>query len=172
MEFRQLVTGFGEKVGVPDLTPDETGAVVIENELIRMTVQAVPEAGKILMHCEFGEPPAEHADQFERKMLQANFMYRGTGGATLSMDEESGRYYLCRYDELDGQNVESFCALLDSFMSLAADWRVLCDGFRGTTGGIMPRAAAARPAEKKPANVASLTSASAVPASLRGFDRG
>ena len=132
MEFKQLVAGFGEKVGAPELAPDEDGAVVIENELIRLTVQELPEMGKILIHCEFGEPPVENAAQFERKMLQANFMYRGTGGATLSMDEESGRYYLSRYDEMGGLTVERFCALLDSFMSIAAEWRVVCDGFRGT----------------------------------------
>ena len=127
MEFEKLVEGFAAKVNEPGLRPDDDGAVTIENDRVCITVQDVPELGKVMMHCALGESPAENAAALERKMLEANFMYRGTAGATLSRDGETGRYYLCRCDDIAAMDVEGFCALIESFLELAATWRHVCE---------------------------------------------
>ena len=131
MEFEKLVEGFAAKVNEPGLRPDDDGAVTIENDRVCITVQDVPELGKVMMHCALGESPAENAAALERKMLEANFMYRGTAGATLSRDGETGRYYLCRCDDIVAMDVEGFCGLIESFLELSAAWRGACEGILG-----------------------------------------
>ena len=127
MEFEKLVEGFAAKVNEPGLRPDDDGAVTIENDRVCITVQDVPELGKVMMHCALGESPAENAEALERKMLEANFMYRGTAGATLARDGETGRYCLFRCDDVAAMDVEGFCALIESFLELAATWRHACE---------------------------------------------
>ena len=104
-------------------------------------------------------------EQLYRELLEATFPGGDTDDNVLALDPDGECVCLYRCESLDKMDVQRFGEIFHSFGGVLMKWRDrLANG--------MPRAAAARPAEKKPDNVASLTSASAVPASLRGFDRG
>ena len=46
------------------------------------------------MFGEISAPSTDRADAFRKAMLEANFFLRGTGGAVLSMNPETGAYML------------------------------------------------------------------------------
>lgn len=124
MEFNDLLSALGEKIGI-DLKADEEGTVNLAVDNMSVVLQAVPELDKLLLYGEVGDPPPEGADRLAEAMLQSNYLFQGTGGATLSQDADSGSYFLCQYEVLSLLDSEKFEKLLESFVNTLESWRRL-----------------------------------------------
>lgn len=61
---------------------------------VRVLVQDESERHRVLLSADLGEPPPEGAEKLFRTMLEANHLFGGTAGATLSLDAAAGRFRL------------------------------------------------------------------------------
>ena len=83
----------------------------------------VPETDELLTIARVGGEPTEGAEWLHQAMLRAMFMFKGTGGASLTVDEETQDIVLIRRDDLAALDAERFLARLDDFAAVARTWQ-------------------------------------------------
>ena len=129
MEFKELVAAFAAKFGIEGLDGAD-GVAELDVEGIRVELLDDPQTQSIFACAEIGHPPPDANGAFGAMMLQANFLLRGTGGATLCQNPETGVYAIVRSLPLAFADVESFAAGLESLVNQAENWRKALAGIR------------------------------------------
>ena len=129
MEFRELIAGFAAKYGIAGLDGAD-GVAELDVEGIRVELLDNPHTQSIFACAEIGLPPPDANGAFGAMMLQANFLLRGTGGATLCQNPETSAYALVRPFPLALTDVESFAAGLESLVNQTENWRKALAGLK------------------------------------------
>jgi len=129
MEFRELIAGFAAKYGIKGLDGAD-GVAELDVEGIRVELLDNPQAQSIFACAEIGLPPPDANGAFGAMMLQANFLLRGTEGATLCQNPETHVYALVRPFPLALTDVESFAAGLESLVNQTENWRKVLVGIK------------------------------------------
>ena len=115
MTFEELISGLGSKIGV-ELTSEDGECVINVDDMV-VTLMSLPDCGRFAIHGEIGDPPPEGLEQLLSAMLEANHLFAGTAGATISRDHETGRFHLCRHEPLATLDADSLAALVESFVN-------------------------------------------------------
>ena len=74
----------------------------------------------------FGEVPyvdPEKKDALLKAAMEANYFHRGTGGATFSLNPETGALTLIASTKLDALGEEDFFAFVEKFVNALAIWK-------------------------------------------------
>lgn len=128
MTFDDLIKGFGEKIGVELALED--GVVALNIDDMPVMIQELPELNAVNILGEIGEPPPEGLETLLSSMLNANHLFQGTSGGTLSRDPETGKFFLCRWEPLALADVEAFTAVVDKFVNVLETWRKIIADYR------------------------------------------
>lgn len=129
MEYKELLAAFAVKYGVKGLDGSD-GAAELEVDGIRVELLDDPQARSLFACAEIGYPPPDANGAFGAMMLQANFLLRGTEGATLCQNPETHAYALVRPFPLALTDVESLAAGLESLVNQTENWRKALAGLR------------------------------------------
>ncbi len=128
MKFPELIDAFGKVIGV-ELTPVD-GSVMLDIDEMPVVVHELVDLDSVVMMGPIGEPPPEGQEQLLKALLDANHLFAGTGGGTLSRDPETGVYYLCRLLPLAITDTEAFSSALEKFVNVVEMWRKLIADYR------------------------------------------
>ena len=123
MKYDELMVDLGKRFELKDFRPDEDGYCEIYADDFTVTFQHVPETDMVLTTCLVCELGPEPSAKFYRRLLEANFMYKETHGATLSIDPEAETVMLSRYDRLGQIDGESFYRTVEMFMVVMLTWK-------------------------------------------------
>ena len=129
MEFKALLAAFAAKFGIDGLDGAD-GAAELDVDGVRVELLDDPQSRCALACAEIGLPPPDADGAFGGLMLQANFLLRGTEGATLCQNPETGAYALVRPFPLALADVESLGAGLESLVNQTENWRRVLAGLR------------------------------------------
>ena len=133
MEFRELIDALAEKTGVREgIEIDAQNRCLMEFDDMGVVIQGIDEVGTLTLMSVLGEPPPERLEGLYRALLEANHLFRGTFGATLSVDPDNGSVFLCKcipYAALDG---DSFVKELENFVNAVESWRTVVTEFRAS----------------------------------------
>ena len=145
MRFDELIESLGSLIGV-QLRVDDAGVCALAVKDMKLTLQDLPETDSIGLLGEIGEPPPQHLEDLLSAMLNANHCFRGTGGATISRDPDTGRFFLCRMLDARAVDGDGFFKALESFVNTQETWcRMLAD-YRGSAAKSAPDAEERPPA--------------------------
>jgi len=146
MDFRDIVAAL-ERALQTKLTVEEDATVFeMAGEdgagKVRILVQDAPPYDLVLFSADLGELPPEGREALFQSMLEANHLFSGTAGATLSLDAATGRFALQGYVTRDllADNTD---ALLFPFAEAALFWSRAIADYRPDAA---PREGGARPA--------------------------
>jgi len=129
MEFKNLIAGFAAKHGIKDLDGTD-GVTELDVDGVRVELLDDSHAHNLLACAEIGHPPPDAHGAFGAMMLQANFMLRGTEGATLCQNPETGAYAIVRSFPLALTDVASLTAGLESLVNQTENWRKALVGLK------------------------------------------
>ena len=129
MEFKELLAEFAAKYGIEGLDGAD-GVAELDVEGIRVELLDDPQTQSIFACAEIGRPPPDANGAFGAMMLQANFLLRGTEGATLCQNPETDAYAIVRPFPLALTDVASFAAGLESLVNQTENWRKALAGLR------------------------------------------
>lgn len=122
MEYKELIAAFATKCGIEGLSASD-GAATIEADGVRVELLDDWQTGCVLACADIGHPPPDADGTFGAMMLQTNFMLRGTEGATLCQNPETGAYALVRPFPLPLTDADSLAAGVESLVNQAENWR-------------------------------------------------
>ena len=119
MTFEKLIEELGAKLGIE--FEDAGGAAAME---IDGAVIILQDAGELLLiRAEVGEIPADAKAQILSSAMEANFLYQGTGGATLAVNPVDGKLHIHKYNWLDRLDVDAVIDAMDKLSTVVAAWR-------------------------------------------------
>ena len=133
MEASELIAGFGERIGI-ELVFGADGGCAFDADGFVVTANYLPETNTVVLSGYIGEPPPERLEGLYKAVLAANHLFSGTGGATMSLDQDTGRIALCRALPLALMDVDSFYAEVERFVNTAEVWRKIVSDYREAAG--------------------------------------
>ncbi len=131
METKELIKGLGELFGV-ELQLDEDGVCAFAADELTITIRDLPEAGIVVLSGDLGEPPPMGLEKLYQAMLESQYLFKHTHGATFSRNPENGRFALCKPLEISLLDVKSFVAEAESFVNTVETWAKVIRDYRGT----------------------------------------
>lgn len=120
MTFGELVEGLGAKLGVE--IEDAGGGTALEIDGETVILQQAND-DLVLVHADLGQIPPDRRDSFAAAALEANFLYNGTGGATLAVNPANAHLHIQKYNWLGRMDVEKAIDMLSRFAETAAAWK-------------------------------------------------
>jgi len=132
-----LVGAIGDGLGIPDLALDGNGCFALVVDGRRMLSVALDGSEKRLVaSCAVGRLPAGCSADMLRNLLRANFLWRGSAGATLALAPDGESLTLLRAIPLDGTQAREVLSVLDALLDAAERWaKAVQGGAAVTTSG-------------------------------------
>jgi hypothetical protein len=133
MTFRGYIAALTQKLGVEIAVAGDACALKAsakDGTSVTVWMQGYDERGAVLTGADLGAPPPERLERLYRAMLEGNDLFRDTGGATLSVDPDTGRVRLQRFDTLDALEEAGPAKAFAAFADTAANWAKLIRDFR------------------------------------------
>ncbi len=128
MAFDELMAETGRKLGVDLVTYDGLTQLMIDD--MEISISEIAERESVVLSGSLGEPPPQGLAPLYRAMLEANYGFAGTAGATLAVNPENGELTLTRLAPLALLDAEGFLALLEGFANVLEAWRKLVADYR------------------------------------------
>ena len=146
MTFDDLMNEAGRKLGVELVTHDGMTRLTIDD--MEVSVLEIVALDAVALSGVIGEPPPQGlAPQglapLYRAMLEANFNFAGTAGATLSVSPEDGALTLARLVPLACLDADAFLSILEGFVNVLEAWRKIVADYRPDATGEAPPAPSA-----------------------------
>ena len=126
--FDDLMAGVGDILGIEGYEPDAEGVCILESEEAEIRIIHCPEADEMLLLMATVMPAPPDGGRTLLAALDANHRFKGTRGATVSLDPESGELVLSHYLPVDVLTPRSFVAMLEAFSSALVSIRALGAG--------------------------------------------
>ncbi len=129
MEINDILKSFSEKIGM-EIVPSDDGVYMFDVDGIIVTFHVLQEIDTIVLTGDIGEPPPERLENLYKTMLEAQYLFKSTFGATISLNSENNHFYLCKalpQKILDGDSLyaeaEQFVNTLEVWAKLVANYR-------------------------------------------------
>ena len=127
-----MVEVLGEKLGLELV--DEGGATAIEVDGLPLILQQAND-DLLLIHADLGEMAPECREGIMSAAMEANYLYQGTGGATLSVNPRDGHLHLQKYNYLERLDAEKGFELLERFAQTLQSWRNIIADYKPSQQG-------------------------------------
>lgn len=125
MEFEQLVKSLSDS-SKGKVEVGEDGIVHFDaGDDIDVVLIAEEKSHHLMMATEVAALPHENADKLVREAMKANWLFLGTGGATLSIHPDTGLLAVNQMISYENLSSEEFVTHLGRFIETAAQWRAL-----------------------------------------------
>ena len=122
MTFGELIDGIGKNLGI-ELADEGGASVVMIDDNPVMLLSAGDDL--LLLHADLGDIDPENREKVVAAAMEANFLYQGTGGATLAVDPRNGHLHLQKYNWLERIDVEKAVTDLARFADMVKIWKDL-----------------------------------------------
>lgn len=145
-KFNALIEAFAKHVGLPD-DSGFTETLTMSVDDVAVGIQYVFDSSEesIVLYCDLGPIPEQKERDIYRNLLEGNYFWTGTGGATLSINSDTGHALAAHampLEELDG---EGLAVAIDAFADVGEFWtRFITSSELDTDTGVGPSAGGIR----------------------------
>ena len=124
MRFPDILDALSKQLNI-EIT-DEGGASAVEIDGLNVILN-LADSDLLLIHADLGEIPPDLREKVAAAALEANFLYQGTGGATLAVNPFDGHLHLQKYNWLERLDPDKVLNTLSRFADTALTWRkIIC----------------------------------------------
>jgi hypothetical protein len=134
MSFKDFIGTLAKELGAEIEIDNALCAISLgaaEGDRIDILLQGFDRRGVLLATADLGEAPPEGREALYKTLLEANDLFAGTLGATLSLNPANGRVRLQRFDDMDALRAAGVRAAFTVFADTAAVWKRFVADFRG-----------------------------------------
>lgn len=121
MNGEELIKNFGLKFGI-DLELDETRSCNFSADDIEVTFSLLDELNTVVLTGDLGTPPEFDHERLYKLMLEGNYLFSATQGASLALNEANGHVCLGRYFPVQMLDDDVFYAQVEQFINVGQFW--------------------------------------------------
>ena len=115
-----MVETLGKNLGIELV--DEGGAAAVQIDGNTVILHAAGD-DLILIHADLGDIAPESRDRVLAVAMEANFLYQGTGGATLAVNPADAHLHLQKYNWLERMDADKMLETLSRFAETVSTWK-------------------------------------------------
>ena len=120
--INDLLQQFTHSIGIADFALDAQGYACLQIDELLVNLEHVEHTDTLLLYAVMGTLPTTPNAALYAQLLEANFFFNGTGGATLGLDKGAGMVVLTQALDCTGKTLETFEGCLDRFVNAAQRW--------------------------------------------------
>lgn len=118
-----VLSDYARLLGMRDLALDEDGQCQLQfGDEVHVAFGLADNDGRLVLAAPLGEVPGVMKEEIQAEMLDANYLWQGTGGPTLSIERESGTAAACVAMPTAGLTADQLEADIDRLVAVAEDW--------------------------------------------------
>ena len=122
--FPDLMNALGEAAEISDLTiEDDRYACLSVDDNFALHIRFEEGSNEVFVFSSLGEITAESETEICRLLLEANYLWQHTGGATLSVYWPEREAVLAHSQSMDLLDPARFCEWINRFLDNATTWR-------------------------------------------------
>lgn len=119
---QQIIQEMGAAIGIPEMALDAEGFCSLSfDDRIDLGLQYNPNNDSLILFSDIGDIPVDRMTDVYRHMLRANRFWQGTGGATLSVDEDNAAA-IAQQEPCEGLTAVKLQGLIERFVDAAEEW--------------------------------------------------
>ena len=127
MEYRELIDAFAVKCGM-EQPGGEDGVVVFDIDGMSVGFVHNPAEDAVMVVAEIGEQNPDADEACSSALLKANYLFAGTGGATLCRNPETGAFAIMRSWPLASLDGDAFAVAVNDLLTTAEKWKAVVEG--------------------------------------------
>ena len=136
--IERILREFCNEVGIADAdTVVSTSEIVVDGLTVAM-LASDEEGDGLTLFAELGSPDESGREGAYRRLLEANFLWRGTGGGVLGIHPGTGTVGLCARIDLDGLDGKLLADIANRFITVAQYWQSALHAEAPVDGGGPP----------------------------------
>ncbi|MBF0099431.1 MAG: type III secretion system chaperone [Desulfobacterales bacterium] len=121
--FMNLIAELGNSIGIPNLSIDEDEYCFLKiDETLLITLFRDPDSDFVTVYCEVGCYDDYTQTEIFKAVLEANYFWSGTGGATLGINSEHKTILMAYKQPLGLMDFHHFLTMLQTFINTAEIW--------------------------------------------------
>ncbi len=121
--MKNLLQEFGKTIGITDLQLDNEHRCNLLFDDIGVSFELGSDEESIYLYSMLGVAPSSDLESLYAILLNANYIFRGTKGATIGVEASSKSIVLIREERLENMQLARFEYIVEAFVSLAESWR-------------------------------------------------
>lgn len=129
MQLKELIHTFGERLGFA-IEIDDTGVYLFDIDHMQLAIHDLSTIGHVALTGDLGLPPPEAKEGLYRLILEGQYLFQETQGATLALHPETGHFALCRSCPLDVLDGERFFTMVEQFVNTLEFWSAIIKNYR------------------------------------------
>ncbi len=136
-----LLAALAQQVGLPELHFDAEGCCAVAFDEIVLNFELDPPGEQLFLYADLGAAPEGLPETLYRRLLAANLLGKGTGRATLSLDDQAQRFLLTHAVPVARLSNIDFVETVENFVNIAEHWRLkIADGSQPAPASSAPSA--------------------------------
>ena len=143
--FTGLIEALSARLRTPLEIRDDK-KVHVDFDAVALLIERLDDAEQILLAAPVADVPDAGREALYRELLQGQYVFAGTRGATLALDKDERFVCLQMAPSLRTLTQENFPALVENFVNMAEHWRARCLEIAARGKGEDAAAAAPEPA--------------------------
>lgn len=141
MMFHELIQVFNERLGI-NTDPDDDGIYNFAIDKLTFTIFDLSQQNQVAFTGDLGEiPSGQEMEGLYRLLLESQYLFRDTQGASFSINPETEHITLCRTFPLQSLDKESFFAAAEQFVNTLEKWSEITRNYRSGAPEKIPAAA-------------------------------
>jgi hypothetical protein len=127
--FNQLVLALAERLGQPVNAQEGETSILFDFEEYPVLVDYLAAAEQVLIAAPIADLPEGPRETLYAALLQGQYLFGETHGATLSIDPEAAFASLAVAKDISALTPEAFPSLVEGFLQVADHWREVIGQF-------------------------------------------
>lgn len=120
--MNNLLSSFGKVIGIPGLKFDEDNYCCLLFDDVCINLELDERTGQLCINAPLGPIPEDADPVFFEMLLEANYFFRQTGGATLGMNRAANVIHLVYQIPAAGLDLVQFEQIMENLISIAETW--------------------------------------------------
>lgn len=125
----ELIKAFAKNLGL-ELELDDSGSCTFSSDDFTITFTDLRGLESIALTADIGLPPPEKLENLYKFMLEANYLFNATSGATLAINAGSGHVALCSIFTYRGADADVFAHAVERFVNTCESWSKIVAQYR------------------------------------------
>ena len=120
---QDVLAELGRLIGLGALPLNAEGRLTLTfDSALEVTLEHEPEDERLVLWALLGELGVDRSPALLNELLDANFLWHATGGATLAVEQASGRVVIAQALSLAGLTAVTLERAIEGFVNAATHW--------------------------------------------------
>lgn len=138
--IQTILADFGSSIGIPELCFDNNNCCCLGFDDVTVNIESLTRSDTLFLYTNLGKIPQNASLSFYEMILEADFLFKGTKGATIGISKELNAVAMSCNIPMAEMSLTKFENRIEDFVNVAEYWskKIRDDGSEPVQPGELP----------------------------------